>query len=176
MINVSRELAEPNGANIYLDNLDLGDKSLSSLEKWIAEYQEQVSFLFKKEDTKLLEKIAKRENVTFTVIGNISDNNSIKVITKEEEILPVNMPIKEDNRKKHFYLETNKINYNPNYNLNLGNLEIDRNINFYLEKVLNHMSVCSKSFLTNKVDRSVSGLIVQQQCVGPYQLPLGFKK
>ena len=82
------------------------------------------------------------------------------------------MPIKEDNRKKHFYLETNKINYNPNYNLNLGNLEIDRNINFYLEKVLYHMSVCSKSFLTNKVDRSVSGLIVQQQCVGPYQLPL----
>jgi len=172
MANVSRELAEPNGANIYLDNLDLGDKSLSCLEKWVAEYQEQVSFLFKKENTKLLEKIAKRENVRFTIIGNISDNNSIKVITKDEDILPVNMPIKEDNRKKHFYLETNKINYNSVYNLNSGNLEIDRNINFYLEKVLNHMSVCCKSFLTNKVDRSVSGLVVQQQCVGPFQLPL----
>ena len=29
-----------------------------------------------------------------------------------------------------------------------------------------------KKFLTNKVDRSVSGLIAQQQCIGPYQLPL----
>ena len=29
-----------------------------------------------------------------------------------------------------------------------------------------------KQFLTNKVDRSVSGLIIQQQSVGPFQLPL----
>ena len=41
-----------------------------------------------------------------------------------------------------------------------------------LEKVFKNVSVSSKGFLVNKVDRSVGGLIVQQQCVGPYQLPL----
>ena len=32
--------------------------------------------------------------------------------------------------------------------------------------------MCSKRFLVHKVDRSVTGLVAQQQCVGPYQLPL----
>ena len=41
-----------------------------------------------------------------------------------------------------------------------------------LEKVLRLVSVGSKRFLTNKVDRSVTGLIAQQQCVGPLQLTL----
>ena len=34
------------------------------------------------------------------------------------------------------------------------------------------MQVGSKRFLTNKVDRSVTGLIAQQQCVGPFHTPL----
>ena len=41
-----------------------------------------------------------------------------------------------------------------------------------LDRVLRLVSVGSKRFLTNKVDRSVTGLIVQQQCVGPLQTPL----
>ena len=39
-------------------------------------------------------------------------------------------------------------------------------------KVLSSITVGSKRFLTNKVDRSVSGLIAQQQCVGPLATPL----
>ena len=38
--------------------------------------------------------------------------------------------------------------------------------------VLNDIAVGSKRFLTNKVDRSVTGLIAQQQCVGPIHTPL----
>ena len=34
------------------------------------------------------------------------------------------------------------------------------------------LDVGSKRFLTNKVDRSVTGLIAQQQCVGPLHTPL----
>jgi len=41
-----------------------------------------------------------------------------------------------------------------------------------LEKVLRLPKVASKSFLVNHVDRSVGGLIAQQQNVGPLQLPL----
>ena len=42
----------------------------------------------------------------------------------------------------------------------------------YLEQVLQIEAVASKDWLTNKVDRSVSGRIVRQQCVGPLHLPL----
>lgn len=41
-----------------------------------------------------------------------------------------------------------------------------------LDRVLRLLHVGSKRFLTNKVDRCVTGLIVQQQCVGPLHTPL----
>lgn len=41
-----------------------------------------------------------------------------------------------------------------------------------LDRILRLPSVASKRFLTNKVDRSVTGLIAQQQCVGPFHTPL----
>lgn len=41
-----------------------------------------------------------------------------------------------------------------------------------LDSVLRLPSIASKRFLTNKVDRSVTGLVVQQQCVGPLHTPL----
>ena len=39
-----------------------------------------------------------------------------------------------------------------------------------LGRVLRLLSVGSKRFLTNKVDRSVTGLVARQQCAGPLQL------
>jgi len=39
-----------------------------------------------------------------------------------------------------------------------------------LDRVLRLLSVGSKRFLVNKVDRSVTGLIARQQCAGPLQL------
>ena len=41
-----------------------------------------------------------------------------------------------------------------------------------LRKIFSLVSVGSKSFLTQKVDRTVGGLVVQQQCLGPLDLPL----
>jgi phosphoribosylformylglycinamidine synthase len=42
-----------------------------------------------------------------------------------------------------------------------------------LHDVLRLVSVGSKRFLTNKVDRAVTGLVAQQQCCGPLQLTVG---
>jgi phosphoribosylformylglycinamidine synthase len=42
-----------------------------------------------------------------------------------------------------------------------------------LRAVLGLVSVGSKAFLTNKVDRSVTGLVAAQPCVGPLGLPVG---
>jgi len=42
-----------------------------------------------------------------------------------------------------------------------------------LSRVLRNLAVGSKRFLTNKVDRSVTGLIARQQCCGPHQLTVG---
>ena len=44
--------------------------------------------------------------------------------------------------------------------------------NHYLEQVLQLEAVACKDWLTNKVDRSVTGRVALQQCAGPIQLPL----
>ena len=51
-------------------------------------------------------------------------------------------------------------------------LPTDLTVKDALHRVLRLMTVGSKRFLTTKVDRSVSGLIAQQQCVGPLHTPL----
>ncbi len=45
-------------------------------------------------------------------------------------------------------------------------------IHEYVEKVLQLEEVACKDWLTNKVDRSVTGRLAKQQCAGPLQLPL----
>lgn len=45
-------------------------------------------------------------------------------------------------------------------------------VNEALDRVLKLPSVASKRYLTSKVDRSVTGQIAQQQCVGPLHTPL----
>ena len=57
-------------------------------------------------------------------------------------------------------IEFSPINYDQNQ------------ISNYLEKVLQIESVACKDWLTNKVDRCVTGRVAQQQTVGSLQLPL----
>ena len=45
-------------------------------------------------------------------------------------------------------------------------------LHHYLENVLQLEAVACKDWLTNKVDRSVTGKIARQQCQGELQLPL----
>jgi phosphoribosylformylglycinamidine synthase len=45
-------------------------------------------------------------------------------------------------------------------------------LNEYLQLVLQLEEVACKDWLTNKVDRSVTGKVAKQQCAGPLQLPL----
>lgn len=56
----------------------------------------------------------------------------------------------------------------------LKELDFIKPVSIYqcLERVLRLPSVASKRYLTNKVDRCVTGLIAQQQCVGPLHTPL----
>lgn len=144
----------------------MGDNTLSPLEIWTSEYQEQNTLLAKKKDLKLLKAISKRENVNLDVIGEIIENNKIEVYTKKKKIVDLPLkPILESNYVKTYYLEElitiNNVLEIPNINITNA-----------LFEVLLLPSVGSKRFLTNKADRSVTGLIAQQQCIGPLHTPL----
>lgn len=161
----------------------MGDPTITTLELWGAEYQENNAILCKMEDRNILEEICKRERCPITFVGVVTGDGFVSLIESkanfEEEWtrdklanmkdIPFDMHLKEilgDMPRKEFHLQREeKI---------LSNLNIPSNKNFsgFVNDVLSVMSVGSKRFLTNKVDRCVTGLIAQQQCVGPLHTPL----
>ncbi len=171
--NVVKEIIYPAGAKIDIRKIIVGDTTLSVLEIWGAEYQEQDAILIHPNKIEIFEGLCEREKVPFSVIGEITGDgyivleDSMQDDTKPELKTPVNLPLEKvlgDMPQKTFYLERLSYHTQP------LNLPHDLSIMEALDRVLRLVSVCSKRFLTNKVDRSVTGLIARQQCAGPLQL------
>lgn len=81
--NVLKELVEPMGAVIFTKKFDLGDPSISTLELWGAEYQENDAILCKSESSNLLNEIAAREKCPINFVGIVTGNG--KIILSEED-------------------------------------------------------------------------------------------
>ncbi|MEW6715760.1 MAG: phosphoribosylformylglycinamidine synthase, partial [Nitrospirota bacterium] len=164
--NVVKEIIYPAGANIEVRNIQLGDATLSVLEIWGAEYQEQNALLIKPEEIGIFQQMCEREKVPYAVIGQITGDGYVILHDEKDGSTPVNLNLKKvlgDMPQKTFHL--NRIPQTLS-KLNFDNVTVKE----ALERVLRLLSVGSKRFLTNKVDRSVTGLIARQQCAGPLQL------
>ena len=89
------EKYEDKGANVYLDEILLGDKTLSSLEKWVTEYQEQITMLVSPSDLCILKKL-KKGNISVISVETINNSGHLKVLDKFDGQkvvdLPVNLP------------------------------------------------------------------------------------
>ncbi|TKY47451.1 phosphoribosylformylglycinamidine synthase [Spatholobus suberectus] len=178
--NVVKEIIYPKGAEIDVRAIVVGDHTMSVLEIWGAEYQEQDAILVKPESHDLLKSICNREKVSMAVIGTISGDGRVVLVdslaTRNciSNGLPPPPPAVDlelekvlgDMPKKTF--KFNRVVYEREpLDIAPGVAVIDS-----LKRVLSLPSVCSKRFLTTKVDRCVTGLVAQQQTVGPLQIPL----
>ena len=170
--NVVKEIIYPLGAEIDVRAVKLGDKTMSVLEIWGAEYQENDCLLIKPEKAHLLEDICERERCNMQVLGAI--DGSGKVVLMDKEAPPgTQNPVDLDLEKVLGDLPNKTYKYNRREEP-VAPLDIPAGttVATALERVLKLPSVCSKRFLTTKVDRSVTGLVAQQQCCGPLQLPI----
>jgi phosphoribosylformylglycinamidine synthase len=167
--NVLKEIVEPAGAEYDIRKVLVGDKTMSVLEIWGAEYQENNALLIKPEDQELFESIARRENCPIRILGAVTGDGKVVVKDSEDGSTPVDLPLELVLGKmpqKTFVDNSIKLELQP---LSLPENTTVMNV---VDRVLRLISVGSKRFLVHKVDRSVTGLIAQQQCVGPLQLPL----
>jgi len=167
--NVLTELVEPAGGRIEIRNIQVGDKTMSVLEIWGAEYQERNAFLIKSEHLERFQAICQREKVNCEVLGGITGDGQIVVHDSWDNSNPVNLNLNEilsNIPQKTFNLESISEKLKP---LKLpGDLSVEK----ALELIFRLPSVGSKGFLVRKVDRSVTGLIARQQCCGSLQLPV----
>ncbi len=165
--NVVKEIIYPAGARIEIRRIQSGDDTLSVLELWGAEYQEQNALLLRPESAALFEAMCRREKVPCAFIGRITGDGRIVLHDEADGSTPVDLDLERilgDMPQKTFRLERLTPTRSP--------LSLPRNLDVRraLDRVLRLVSVGSKRFLTNKVDRSVTGLVARQQCAGPLQL------
>ncbi|XP_077559182.1 phosphoribosylformylglycinamidine synthase [Haemaphysalis longicornis] len=170
--NVLKEIVEPAGAVIWTKNFQLGDPTITTMELWGAEYQESDAILVRPEDRDTLLRISARERCPVCIVGEVTGDG--RIVLKENgggpgKRDPVDLDLESvlgDMPRKVFKLDTEAPILKP------LSLPPGLQVSEALQRVLRLPSVASKRFLTNKVDRCVTGLVAQQQCVGPLHTPL----
>lgn len=166
-LNALSELVEATGGKIDMSALPVGDPTLSSKEIIGNESQERMGMVVKPEDIPYIERIAQRERAPMYVVGETTDDERF-VFEQKDGVKPIDLAMADmfGNSPKTVMEDTTiPVSYKP--------VETDAaNIDTYLHNVLSLEAVACKDWLTNKVDRSVTGRIARQQCQGEIQLPL----
>ena len=166
-LNALSELVEATGGKIHIDALPIGDKTLSAKEIVGNESQERMGLVIKEEDIELVKTIAERERAPFYVVGETTGDDRF-VFEQKNGVKPINLAMADmfGNSPKTVMTDTTVSTKYSDVKYNPSELEA------YITDVLSLEAVACKDWLTNKVDRSVTGKIARQQCQGEIQLPL----
>ncbi len=167
-LNCLSELVEATGGIISLDKLPVGDPTLSAKELIGNESQERMGLIVKPEDVDELVRIANRERAPIYIIGEITDDHRFVFHSEKSGERPMDLELAD-----MFGKPPRTIMEDHSLDTPYKAIKADaKNLQQYLEGVMQLEAVACKDWLTNKVDRSVTGKIAKQQCAGPLQLPL----
>jgi phosphoribosylformylglycinamidine synthase len=166
-VNCFSELVGDCGGEIQMDKLPIGDKTLSVKEIIANESQERMGLLIDEKSLEHVKQVAERERAPMYVVGKATGDHRFSFVLPDGS-KPYDLSVDQmfgSSPKTYMVDKTKERHYAmPVYDIN--------NINDYLEKVLQLEAVACKDWLTNKVDRSVTGKVARQQCQGMIQLPL----
>lgn len=166
-LNCLSELVEATGGTIDIDKLPIGDPTLSAREIIGNESQERMGLVMKQIDIENLKRVAQRERSPMYVVGETTGDMHLK-FSSERGKAPIDIPLADlfGNPPKTIMKDQTQpasfpaLQYDPEM------------VEEYLKEVLRLEAVACKDWLTNKVDRSVTGRVAKQQCAGEIQLPL----
>ena len=166
-LNCLSELIDKSGGVINVANLPVGDPTLSDKEIIGNESQERMGLLVNKNDTEIIKQTALRERAPYFQVGEATDDQRLRFI-REDGNNAIDLSLGD------FFGSTPKtVLYDTDKPYQFNDIEYKKEqFNKYLEQVLQLEAVACKDWLTNKVDRSVTGRVALQQCAGAIQLPL----
>ncbi len=167
-LNALSELVEKTGGTIQIDALPVGDPTLSAREIISNESQERMGLVIREEDFPILKQIALRERAPLYEAGQTTSDHQLVFQDMKTGNKPIDLrvddffgkPPQTIIRDLSYPTIYSQVTYQPSLLIS------------YLESVLQIEAVACKDWLTNKVDRSVSGKIAKQQTCGTIQLPL----
>jgi len=166
-LNCLSELVEDTGGLINVNKLPLGDPTLSYKEILSNESQERMGLVIEKEHTEYLKQVAVRERAPYYEVGTTSSDQRLLFIN-DQKIKAFDLKL------KHLFgasptmmiegITLNKTFKSESY--------LSSKLEEMIHDILKLEAVASKDWLTNKVDRSVTGKVAIQQTVGEVQIPL----
>lgn len=166
-VNCLSELVEECGGLIDMTKLPIGDKTLSAKEIIANESQERMGLLIQEEHIEHVRRIAERERAPLYVVGETTGDAHF-AFEQGDGVRPFDLEVSQmfGHSPKTYMVDSTvertyeNVTYTPS------------KLNEYVSRVLQLEAVACKDWLTNKVDRSVTGKVARQQCQGEIQLPL----
>ena len=167
-LNCLSELVEETGGKIDLDALPVGDPTLSAKEIVGNESQERMGLVIDEKHLEELRKISERERAPFYNVGEITSDMNFSFESSKDGRKPIDMKL------NHYFGSSPKtIMTDKREDSNFSDLTYNQdNLLEYITSVLQLEAVACKDWLTNKVDRCVSGRVAKQQNTGPLHIPL----
>ncbi|WP_182406245.1 phosphoribosylformylglycinamidine synthase [Psychrobacter sp. GP33] len=156
------------GAVLNLRKIPSLEAGMSPMAIWSNEAQERYVLAIRPESEAQFDAICARERCPYAILGTATD---IRQLVVNDELLPeqpVDMPMQvllggTPQMKRSFERQETTLPA-----LELGEVNLAESI----KDVLRHPTVASKSFLISIGDRSITGMVVRDQFVGRYQVPV----
>lgn len=167
-LNCLSELVEDTGGKINIDALPLGDPTLSAKEIIGNESQERMGLVIGKKDLDTLQRVADRERSPMYQVGEVTADHQFTFESKTSGEKPMDFALSDMFGSSP---ETIMTDTTINREYTAASYDVSE-IKKYTSEVLSLEAVGCKDWLTNKVDRCVTGKVAKQQCAGPLQLPL----
>ena len=166
-LNALSELVETTGGKIDMAQLPIGDPTLSAKEIVGNESQERMGMLIAGKDIDRVRRIADRERAPMYVVGETTGDHRF-VFEQKDGVRPIDLEMDD-----MFGKAPRTVMHDTTVEETYEDVTYDvADIYQYVEQVLQLEAVACKDWLTNKVDRSVTGKVARQQCQGEIQLPL----
>ena len=166
-LNCLSELVEGCGGEIDMTRLPIGDKTLSAKEIIANESQERMGLLIDEKHLEHVQRIAERERAPLYVVGETTGDAHFSFVQGDGK-KPFDLDVAQMFGHSPKTVMQDEIVVRHYEDVTYSQDKIDE----YLQRVLQLEAVACKDWLTNKVDRSVTGKIARQQCQGEIQLPL----
>lgn len=167
-LNCLSELVEDTGGKIDLAKLPVGDPTLSAKEIIGNESQERMGLVMPAEEANKLQRIAERERAPMYRVGKVTNNHKFTFESSKNGEKPMDLMLMD-----MFGSSPKTIMKDETLKTDFAKVSYDKaQLLTYLKEVLQLEAVACKDWLTNKVDRCVSGRVAKQQTCGSLQIPL----
>ncbi len=160
--------ASDRGANLELREIPNDEPGMSPMGVWCNESQERYVLAINPQQIEKFISLCQRERAPYAVLGESTEEEQLILNDSHFNNKSIDIPMSVLLGKMPSIKRNAKSGSNKAIDFDTSSLDLVESI----DRVLHLPTVASKNFLITIGDRSISGLVVRDQMVGPWQVPV----